>query len=372
VSRLPFVFPFGAVRLVISLRPGIAVPLSNATVVGIGERSLVLGARAALLRERGPRRDAPNELCITRDHFYHLGRERHVGPRGALDSSLTRFANGHGDLVRRAPRIGGSPQDVARHLEEERVIVHRFGGSAPNGGRSFSKGRVRLRAHVEAKDVPARLGARAIGGPSSGRLSGDELLDLADGLSSRGFEPFALRVGRRHPRELAHGRPGKRAAREGRVKLGKALEGGRRPELVVGGSSAVAEQPLDVLLERCIPEMAVHADALGAEQHQALAAVQLRAFLREPLELLVYQDPVHVPIDPNTRCHEWSIHPCFTSSLVTRRRAFVARLASQTVFAPKPRERPVQRTPKAICKAHLRWRSTNAQENRQEESARPH
>ncbi|HLV66456.1 MAG TPA: hypothetical protein VKY73_11620 [Polyangiaceae bacterium] len=128
----------------------------NQTEVNIRELHLVIVGVAKLAIDRRPG-DPADQLRVTRDHFDDLGSNLHIRPGPVLDSSLTPLANGHGDLVRRAPRVGGSLQDLARQLEEKRVVIHRLGRPTPNHGRRFSKRGVRLRAHVEAKNVPTRF-----------------------------------------------------------------------------------------------------------------------------------------------------------------------------------------------------------------------
>src|SRR5690606_22076369 len=148
-------------------------------------------------------------------------RKLDVPPGGVLHSPLAPFANGDGDLVRRAPCVGRSLQDLARHLQEERIVVHRFCRAASNQRRSLAKGRVRLRADVEAKDMASRLGPPGIGGPVSGRLPRHEPFDLAHGFASCSLEPLPLGGWRRHPRELAYGGPAKGALLERSAELGK-------------------------------------------------------------------------------------------------------------------------------------------------------
>src|SRR5690606_14543309 len=147
----------------------------------------------------------------------------------------------------------------------------------------------------------------------------------------------------RHARKLPHGRPGKRALAERGVQLGEALEGERRPELVVGRSATIAKQFFDVLRERGVPEVSVHLGAKGTEQRQALAPIELGALLREPLERFMCQDPVHGPKAPNALEHEASIHPCFASPLAPRRRVFRARIGARAISVSKTRERATQR-----------------------------
>nr|PZN19418.1 MAG: hypothetical protein DIU78_21075 [Pseudomonadota bacterium] len=288
-----------------------------------------------LVVERAARGNIPNELRITRDHGDHLGRQLHVGPGAVLKSSVAPFAHGDRYLVRRAPGVPRAPQDFARYLQKERVVVHRLGAPAPNESRSFAKGCVRLRAHVEAQNVSARLGPPRVGGAISTLLAGYELLDLPDGLAARGLEPLALGGRCRDPHELTHGRPGKRALAQRRTKPGKLFESHRGPELGVGSSEVVAEQRLDVLRERRVPEMAVHIGAKSTEQCQPFAAIELGALLREPLELLVCRNPVHGFIDPNTLCHGPIIHPSFSSLATPSRHAFAARIGARAISVPK-------------------------------------
>src|SRR5690606_26157399 len=186
----------------------------------------------------------------------------------------------------------------------------------------------------------------------------------------RSSDLFVLGFWRRHARNLTHGTPRKRAFAEGRAELGQALERKRRAQLVLGSSEAIAEQPFDVLRERGIPEVSVHLGARGTQQRQPLAAVEVGAFLREPLELLVCQDPIHVSIDPNPRFHEASIHPCFASSLVSHRRAFTARIDARALSMPNTRERATQRPTKHLFE-RTRARQTRALEKPSRKTCSP-
>ena len=159
------------------------LPFGHGTGISIGEQPVVIGGVVELLRDRSVRGDTSSELRVAREHCDDLGRKLHVRPCAVLDSPLTSFAHGDGHLVRRAPCLGRSLQDFTRHLKKKRVVVHRLGRAAPNHGRGFSKGCVRLRAHVEAQDVTSSLGFAGIGGLSPSLLTRDELLDLANGLA---------------------------------------------------------------------------------------------------------------------------------------------------------------------------------------------
>src|SRR5690606_30327955 len=218
---------------------------------------------------------------------------------------------GNGDLVRRAPGVGRSSQDFARHLQEERIVVHRFGGAASDQGRRLTKGRVRLRADVAAKDMALRLGAAGIGRPVSGRLSRHEPFELAYGFPPRGLEPLPLGRWRRHARELSNGGPAQSAFIERAAERRKVLERDRGSEFVVRGSMAVAEQLFDVLRERGVAEVSVHPSAKGTEQREALATVELSALLGELLERVVCQNPFYFLLDPNPRLHERKHTPVF-------------------------------------------------------------
>src|SRR5690606_25403127 len=297
---------------------------------------------------------APNELRVARDHFDDLGRKVYLRPSAVLDSLLTAFANRDRDLIGAAPRVGRSPQNLARHLEEKRVVIHRSRGPTPNHSRSFAKRGVRLRAHVEAKNVPTRLGSHGIGGPVSGLPTRHEPLDLSHGLAARSLQPLMHGVPRHHARKLTHGGPGKNAVTKSGAKLGNPLEDDCRPELGIDRSEAISEQLFGVLRKRRIAEVPVHLGAKRTKQRQPLAPIELGALLREPLELFVCQDPIRVPIDPNTRFHESSIHPCFAASLLPRKRDFSIRITTRVVSAPKRRQRategatePIRECPRA-------------------------
>src|SRR5690606_8811912 len=125
IGRLASFGPPRPVRMV-RARPSVPSWCRFGSIPGIG----VTGHQgvtvwlAVFLLEPTPRGDAPNELRVTRNQLDDLGRQVHVGSRTVLDSLPTAFAKGDRDLIGAAPAIGRSSQNLARQLEEKRVVVH--------------------------------------------------------------------------------------------------------------------------------------------------------------------------------------------------------------------------------------------------------
>lgn len=111
----------------------------------------------------------------------------------------------------------------------------------------------------------------------------------------------------------------------------------------------------------------MHPSAKRPEQRQALASIELGAFVCEPLERFVCQDPLYLAIAPNTRLHERSIHPGFATPLRAAQTRFrrSARRASRFGSKDAPARRPA--SDRAHFRAHPHLAGHPLTKTRQEE-----
>jgi hypothetical protein len=72
--------------------------------------------------------------------------------------------------------------------------------------------------------VASRSGFGRRRGRITGPLARDQLLELADALAAREFEPFRLCLGHRDAGELAHGRPAQLSLLQGGSEAGQHLQ----------------------------------------------------------------------------------------------------------------------------------------------------
>src|SRR5688572_14591842 len=108
----------------------------------------------------------------------------------------------------RAAIVRWGAEGVARHREQQCVVVEGAAGGAAQRLLTFAKGREGLGGYVEAQDAAARgVSIARSGRQLADAFSGDQALQVASGLAVRGLEPGGFGFWRGHAGELARGAP---------------------------------------------------------------------------------------------------------------------------------------------------------------------
>jgi hypothetical protein len=152
---------------------------------------------------------------------------------------------------------------------------------------------------------------------------GHERLELPNGFASSSGQPRRLCFRRGDARQLSRRRPTDAASSKRLIDLRKVLKCVSDTQLLVGCALIVSEEPLDVLPEAGIAEVAVNLSALRTQQPFPLFGVLLRSTKPQGGKRLVRFAPV-VPRRRGAACccrHQRSVHPHFRRFWMTEARA---------------------------------------------------
>ncbi|MBL8625825.1 MAG: hypothetical protein JNK64_31215 [Myxococcales bacterium] len=247
-------------------------------------------------RARRPRRaiavDASEQLGVAR-RLGQLGlADLDRPPVGVLPGVAAVVAGGDDDLVRRAV-VGGIVRSRAREiapapLGDALLVGERVAARGLADPPRLGEQRERGRRQEEPDLVEARRGVGRVVRVIAAVPAADHRLDVAHGVVGGRLEPRGLGVGGGDARELADGAVRDVASVHRRAQLRQDGQRVGDPEPLARRTGGIAEDALDVLGERAVAEVPMHARAARAPQPRGLLDVERGAPPRE-----VPQRPVH-------------------------------------------------------------------------------
>jgi hypothetical protein len=139
--------------------------------------------------------------------------------------------------------------------------------------------------------MPAQIWIRRIVGATARLMTGDKLLDLAEVLAGRAFDPCVLGGDSRDAGKLAHGTVVQLARVERSLELGQVTERTRDAQPFLRSTRRVAESALHVVLCRCHSQRPPDLNLLRGPQTARFFPVEARAFLSDRTQLAIDQLP---------------------------------------------------------------------------------
>src|SRR5688572_21188004 len=95
----------------------------------------------------------PDVLAVTARHVEDVTADGNDLATAILVPCSARRADGERDLIARATVVGWTAQDLARHLQEGRVVVERRARAAPQLAQRLPEEREGFTRDLEAKDM---------------------------------------------------------------------------------------------------------------------------------------------------------------------------------------------------------------------------
>jgi hypothetical protein len=266
------------------------------------------GGRDGLGGARRCRAVEPTDLLgVAAGRFHRLRLDSDWLAAAMLDRRAALFADGVGDLVRRAAVIVGPLEQTLTEESLDGVVIEALPELVHQLLSGFSKQSEGRSAQLEDEPAARDVGTWSIVGEVAWDSTRHAALDIADALSVGRVQPGPLGLGSSDPSELTDDRPEDLALSQRRGEPRQAFERLCDAEALLGHLRAMTEKALGILVKRADAETGVNADPEGEQKELAFLVIASAATSGHRQELLVELIPSDELVVLERRCGK---HEC--------------------------------------------------------------